>query len=231
MTIPPETQLLLETYLKQLRLPGILRSYQQFAEDAAQANQPYERYLLALAQLELAQRDQHRQTRRTVAARFPLLKELADFDFSAIPSLNKQQVLELAQGEYIARAEPILLIGNPGLGKTHIGIALALAACRQGRRVRFYNAAGLVNELLAAQEAHRLELAKIGAETARMDHVVCVKVISLIDRKTAGFAVIFGKDIIRGLVRGKPLLEIIFLGIEIKARCTEKKGYCQYRFY
>ncbi len=156
MTIPPETQLLLETYLKQLRLPGILRSYQQFAEDAAQANQPYERYLLALAQLEIAQRDQHRQTRRTVAARFPLLKELADFDFSAIPSLNKQQVLELAQGEYIARAEPILLIGNPGLGKTHIGIALALAACRQGRRVRFYNAAGLVNELLAAQEAHQL---------------------------------------------------------------------------
>ena len=106
--------------------------------------------------MEIAQRDQHRQTRRTVAARFPLLKELADFDFSAIPSLNKQQVLELAQGEYIARAEPILLIGNPGLGKTHIGIALALAACRQGRRVRFYNAAGLVNELLAAQEAHQL---------------------------------------------------------------------------
>ena len=156
MTFAPETQLLLETYLKQLRLPGMLHAYRKFAEDAAQANQPYERYLLALVQQELAQRDQNRQVRRIKAAHFPVLKELADFDFTAIPSLNKQQVLELSQGTYIAKAEPIVLVGNPGLGKTHIGIALALAACRQGRRVRFYNTAGLVNELLAVQETHQL---------------------------------------------------------------------------
>jgi len=66
------------------------------------------------------------------AARFPALKELADFDFSCLPQLNKPQILELARGAYISKAEPILMLGNPGLGKTHLATALALAACRQG---------------------------------------------------------------------------------------------------
>jgi DNA replication protein DnaC len=85
-----------------------------------------------------------------------VLKELADFDFSCVPSLNKQRLLELARGGYIEKAASILMVGNPGLGKTHVATALALAACRQGRRVRFYNAAGLVNELILAQDEHRL---------------------------------------------------------------------------
>lgn len=62
----------------------------------------------------------------------------------------------VARGEYLAKAEPILLVGNPGLGKTHVAVGVALAACRQGHRVRFYTAAGLVNELIQAQDEHRL---------------------------------------------------------------------------
>lgn len=119
-------------------------------------------FLLALAEQEVAQRKRNRIARRIKGARFPVLKrrpepaegELADFDFSCISSPNKQRVLNLAQGSYIQKAEPILLVGNPGLGKTHIATGLALAACRQGLRVRFYNAAGLVNELTLAQEEH-----------------------------------------------------------------------------
>ena len=65
-------------------------------------------------------------------------------------------MLELARGSYIQETEPILLVGNPGLGKTHVATGLALAACRQGHKVRFYNAAGLVNELIAAQDEHRM---------------------------------------------------------------------------
>lgn len=151
-----EATMLLDTYLKQLRLPTFLRHYRQFAQDAAQANLSYDRYLLALAEQEIAQRERSRQIQRIKAARFPLLKELADFDFSCLPALNKQRVLELAQGDYLRKAESLLLVGNPGLGKTHVAIGLALAACRQGHRVRFYNAAGLVNELIQAQEEHRL---------------------------------------------------------------------------
>jgi DNA replication protein DnaC len=151
-----ESTMLLDTYLKQLRLPTFLQNYRKFAEDAAQDNLGYDRFLLALAEQEIAQREQNRRVRRIKAARFPVLKELADFDFSALPGLNKQKVLDLARGEYIQKADSLLMVGNPGLGKTHVAIGLGLAACRQGHRVRFYNAAGLVNELTQAQDEHEL---------------------------------------------------------------------------
>lgn len=147
---------LLESYLRQLRLPSFVRNYQAFASDAARSNLDYTRYLLALAEQEVNKREQNRIQKRVKLARFPVLKELADFDFSALPTLNKAQVLDLSRGEYIRKREPIVFIGNPGLGKTHLAIALALSACRQGRKVRFWTAAGLVNELLLAQDEHRL---------------------------------------------------------------------------
>jgi DNA replication protein DnaC len=147
---------LLESYLRQLRLPSFVRNYQAFASDAARSNLDYTRYLLALAEQEVNKREQNRIQKRVKLARFPVLKELADFDFSALPTLNKAQVLDLSRGEYIRRREPIVFIGNPGLGKTHLAISLALSACRQGHKVRFWTAAGLVNELLLAQDEHRL---------------------------------------------------------------------------
>lgn len=147
---------LLESYLRQLRLPSFVRNYQAFASDAASSNLDYTRYLLALAEQEVNKREQNRIQKRVKLARFPVLKELADFDFSALPTLNKAQVLDLSRGEYIRKREPIVFIGNPGLGKTHLAISLALSACHQGRKVRFWTAAGLVNELLLAQDEHRL---------------------------------------------------------------------------
>jgi DNA replication protein DnaC len=152
-----ETAMLLETYLKKLRLPTFLHNYAKFAEDAARESLSYDRFLLALAEQEVRQREENRRQRRIRGARFPVHKELADFDFSCVPSLSKQRVLELARGTYIDQAEPIILVGNPGLGKTHVATGLALAACRQGHRVRFYTAAGLVNELVLAQDEHRLQ--------------------------------------------------------------------------
>ncbi len=151
-----EANLLLESHLKTLRLATFREQYRQVAEDAAGNNLGYDQYLLALAEQEVAQRHINSQRQRIKAARFPVLKELADFDFSAIPQLNKQRVLALARGEYISKAEPTILVGNPGLGKSHVATGLALAACRQCYRVRFYNAAALVNELSLAQEQQRL---------------------------------------------------------------------------
>jgi len=148
--------LLLDTYLKQLRLPTFVRQHRAVAEDATRNHHDYEHYLLALAELEVVQRDKNLQTRRIKAAHLPVLKDLADFDFSCLTSPAKLTVLDLARGGYIEQAEPLILIGNPGLGKTHLATGLALAACRQGRRVRFYNAAGLVNDLLLAQDKHQL---------------------------------------------------------------------------
>src|SRR5512136_2573040 len=119
---------LLETYLKQLRLPTFMQNYRKLTEEAARANLTYDRFLLALAEAEIAQREVNLQTRRIKAARFPVLKELADFDFVALPHLNKAHILELARGAYIPKHEPIILLGQPGLGKTHIATGLALAA-------------------------------------------------------------------------------------------------------
>jgi DNA replication protein DnaC len=147
---------LLETYLKQLRLPAFLGHYQQVAQDAARTDLSYERFLLALCEAEMAQRDARRVERAIAAARFPVRKDLSAFDWRCVQGVSKARVLDLAQGGYIAKAEPILLVGNPGLGKTHVATGLALAACRQGLRVRFYNVAGLVNDLLAAQKELRL---------------------------------------------------------------------------
>jgi DNA replication protein DnaC len=150
------TEMLLESYLKQLKLPCFAQSYQTLAEVPARTNLSYERYLFGLAGEEMASREAHRIERAITGARFPVLKELADFDWKAVPSVPKARILELAQGAYISKAEPIILLGNPGLGKSHVASGLGLAACRQGRRVRFYNAAGLVTDLIKAQQEYQL---------------------------------------------------------------------------
>jgi DNA replication protein DnaC len=165
-----ETNQLLEEYLHHLRLPTFVKNYRLFAADAAQNNLDYPRYLLALAEQEISRREANLLQKRLKAAHFPLNKEMADFDFSAVPTLNKAQVLDLARGEYIQKRETIVFIGNPGLGKTHLAIALARAACYQAKRVRFWTAAGLVNELLQAQDDHRLN--RLIASTLKMDLVV-----------------------------------------------------------
>jgi DNA replication protein DnaC len=180
--------MLLETYLKQLRLPTFLQNYRKFAEDAAQANLTYDRYLLSLAEQEVVQREKNREERRIKAAHFPELKELADFDFSCVSSLNKLQVLDLARGGYIPKAEPIILVGNPGLGKTHAATGLALAACRQGWKVRFYNAAGLVNELILAQEKHQMPRF---LASALKNHLIVLDELGFIPFDPAGAQLMF----------------------------------------
>ena len=146
----------LEQQLKQLHLAALLRHYQTQAQAATQDGWAYEAYLADLIQQEVDRRSRNRRQRRIKEARFPLLKELADFDFTSIPQLNQQEVMELAQGHYLDQVESVLLVGNPGLGKTHIATGLGLAACRQDRRVRFYTVTQLVNELQDAQTQHQL---------------------------------------------------------------------------
>jgi DNA replication protein DnaC len=146
----------LEQQLANLHLAAIREQYQLLAQQAAQANWSFETYLAHLVDQEYQRRTRNRRRRRIKEAKFPLLKELADFDYTAIPQLNKQRVLALAEGSYLEQAEPVILVGNPGLGKTHIAIGLAVTACRQGHRVRFYTVTQLVNELALAQQEHQL---------------------------------------------------------------------------
>src|SRR5438445_8169732 len=163
-------QALLENYLRQLHLATFAQNYQTCAQDAARGSLPYERYLLALCEAEVAQREAHRVERAIVAAKFPVLKELSTFDFDAVNNLSKQRVVKLARGEYIAKKETILLIGNPGLGKRHVATELALEACKQAKKVRFYGVASLINDLLVAQKD--LRLSKFMSQMLKLDLLV-----------------------------------------------------------
>lgn len=149
-------KVILESHLKKLYLSAFIRHHEPYAAEAAQSNQSYTRFLLALAEQEVLERDARRRQRRLKEAKIPVVKELNGFDFSQIPALNQQKIRQLATGDYIDKAEPVILVGNPGLGKTHIATALAVSATRQMRRVRFYNAAALVNDLIKAQDEGRV---------------------------------------------------------------------------
>ena len=151
-------------------MPTFAKNYAPFAADAAQQKLDHDRYLRSLTEQEVRQREQNRLQSRLKAARFSIAKELAEFDFSAVPSLNKAAILDLARGEYIQKRHSIIFLGNPGLGKTHLAVGLARAACHQGHKVRFWTAAGLVNELLQAQDEHRLH--KMIASALKLDLVV-----------------------------------------------------------
>jgi DNA replication protein DnaC len=149
-------QVLLEHYLKQLRLPSVLREYAKLAEQCAKEGTTFEVFLLRLVEQEMTDRERRATERRIQAAKFPVSKGLETFNFLAIPSVNKKLVVELARCEWIHRRENVLALGNSGTGKTHIGLALGLAACQQGFRVRFTTAAALVHELIEARDEKRL---------------------------------------------------------------------------
>ena len=155
-TMAGTPQVLLAHHLKQLKLPTVLREYEKVARECAQGGIDHPRYLLRLIELELIDRERRTVERRIRAARFPAVKSFDTFDFTAIPSLNKMLVLELARSEYILRRENIIALGNRGTGKTHVALALGLAACQKGFTVTFTTAAALVNQLLEARDERRL---------------------------------------------------------------------------
>ena len=149
-------QVLLAHHLKALRLPTFLSQYEKVAGECAKDGTDHPRYLLRLAELELIDRERRMIDRQIRAARFPAVKTLDSFDFTAIPSLNKMLVLELARGEYILRRENVIALGPSGTGKSHIALALGLAACQRGYTTGFVTAAGLVHQLMEARDEKRL---------------------------------------------------------------------------
>jgi DNA replication protein DnaC len=149
--------LLLKSNLKQLRLPTMKAEFEQLAREAAQSNQTFEQYLLRLTELEVSARASNTLNSRIKQAQFPVHKDLDSYDFSALPSVNKQKVLELARGDWITQHANVCLLGQPGTGKTHLSIALGLAACREGVRTKFFTAASLVNQLEEANKKFSLD--------------------------------------------------------------------------
>lgn len=153
-TVAP--QVLLINRFKTLKLPTFAREYEKVGIECAREGIDYARYLLRLCELECIDREQRNTERRIRQAKFPVTKSLDTFDFAAIPGLNKSLVLELMRGEWIDKRENIIALGPSGVGKTHIALALGLAACQKGMSVLFTTAAALVHELMEARDEKRL---------------------------------------------------------------------------
>jgi len=156
MTEKDKSTLLLEYYLKKLKLPTMLREYAGVAAVCQKDRSDFPVYLLRLAEREILDREKRATERRIKEANFPVIKTIDTYEFSAQPSINEALVRELLRGEYLDKRENILLIGNPGTGKTHLASALAFSACAQGRKVRFHTATDLVTQLVECREERRL---------------------------------------------------------------------------
>lgn len=155
-TTDTKSTVLVKHHLKALKLPTMHAECEKIAHRAAVDNADHLAFLLQLCELELIERERKAAERRLKVARFPSPKLLDEFDFSARPSINKPLVLQLIQGDYLDRRENILLVGPSGTGKSHLATALGMAACAQGRRVRFFRVTELITLMLEAKEERQL---------------------------------------------------------------------------
>jgi len=156
-----EDGLLLNSYLKTLKLPTIRAEYKTIARKCSQEDLTYEDFLQQLVELEVQQRTAAAIERRLRQACFPMVKEMSNFKFADVPKLNKKYVLDLGRCQFIDKRANLVLTGSPGVGKTHLAIAFGREACRRGYKVRFFTASELVNTYVEArQERTVLKLEK-----------------------------------------------------------------------
>src|SRR5215472_7294072 len=167
MTTDPAAQAAIGAAARELHLPTVREQATRLADIAARERHTHLAYLAEVLSAELDDRSGRRRARRIAEAKFPRLKRLAEFNTDAVPSINPAQLARLAAGSYLDNGEPVVLLGDSGTGKTHLLIGLGLAACEQGRWVRYVTTAALVNELVEA--ADQRALSRVAGRYGRLD--------------------------------------------------------------
>ena len=152
---------------RELKLPTVRDQAARLAQTAARQRHTHLAYLAEVLSAELDDRTERRRARRIAEAKFPRPKRLADFNTDLVPAITPGQLAHLAAGAYLDAGEPVVLLGDSGTGKTHLLIGLGLAACEQGRRVRYVTTARLVNEL--AEAADDRTLSRVVGRYGRLD--------------------------------------------------------------
>jgi DNA replication protein DnaC len=156
----------LPAMLTALRLPSFHRHWPALAERADKEGWPAARFLAALAELEIAERETRRIRRHLIESRLPGGKTLATFDFKALPGVPRARVEALAAGDWVETGANLIAIGNSGAGKTHLLCAVGHALVETGRRVLYTRTTDLVQKLQAARRDLALE-----AALARLDRI------------------------------------------------------------
>jgi DNA replication protein DnaC len=158
------------THARQLKMPGVARSFVELARQAREEHWSHEDYLQEVLAVEVASRADSAVKLRLRAAAFPELKTLDQFDFSSAEGVSATKIAELARCDWIAKAENVLLAGPIGTGKTHLAISLGVEAARLRRRVAFWRAADLVRTLVEARDAK--ELGRTMRRLERVDLII-----------------------------------------------------------
>lgn len=146
-----------ETNLKKLRLERAAIILAEYLKTATDGNLSHLNFLEGLLQEELNYKSDRSLNYRLSKAGFPYIKTLADFDFSFQPQIQKKKIQELAEMSFIERKENIIFLGPPGVGKTHLSIALGVKSCESGYPVIFYTVKKLLRELTTTLADNTLE--------------------------------------------------------------------------
>jgi DNA replication protein DnaC len=172
---------------RELRLPTVRARHAELADAAARDRLTHRAFLAEVLGAEVEERDGRRRERRIADARFPRLKRLADLDLSLLP-VPPATLASLSTLAWVTAGEPVVLLGDPGTGKTHVLIGLGMAACEEGLRVRYVTAAQLVNELAEAAGDH--VLARTVARYARLD-LLCLDELGYVHLDPRGAELLF----------------------------------------
>jgi DNA replication protein DnaC len=138
----------LESQMQSLKLKGMLTHYQEITEKASQNNLSYTEYLSLLFEEELKRKNEGTVKTKINKARFPFIKTLEEFDFSFQPSIREKEIISLSSLDFVEKKENIIFLGPPGVGKSHLSVALGIKACMAKYRVVFITAQKLLEELL-----------------------------------------------------------------------------------
>lgn len=158
----------LDEMLVRLKLGAIRDQLDSLLDEAARSNLSARETLSMLCEREIARKDHRRIDMGLKLAHFPSVKELAAFDFEAQPSIDPKQIRDLAASRWIANGENVLLLGPPGVGKTHLAIALGREAILAGYSVQFSTATALVAGLAKAHGEKRLDEKLTGLTKAKL---------------------------------------------------------------
>lgn len=170
-THPNEINPIRETiklYAKQLKTPTFV-GYENVVRQLSPGD-GYDKFLCELMKLEVLQRQEAGQRRRIKNAGFPVMKTLDEFKYDRLEHVSESFVWELAACDFIKNRQNVVMIGNPGAGKTHLSVGLGMKACYAGFNVKFYTAINLANELAEAAQFHRLS--KLEKSLAKLDLLI-----------------------------------------------------------